>query len=676
MDITGAPDAALALWPMESLAAAHAAVANLESDDKYGVPLRAWLAGLDAKAEDERPLRPPKLDTRRLSAELRELREAAREAATAHWDALHAAWELSNDERKAQHQADYDATRDWAHERANRAKRAEDAEWRADLKEMCRPARERKVAAEQARQKRRVADEQLVEQHMRVRAPQPVREDIRQRRERQWAVRRWPAPLESSSDSFEASDSDDPFAEGSVEQRAERRRERRRLRHMARQKHQPSPPQPSAEEVVGEVVSTLIEQLEREQRKAEVITDGHTLYDDEFYLIDPKTRRHDDERGAFVAYPDGSRCWVHRPFRMAYDPNGGNAPPSLVHVKQPCLLVMPWTIERGFCEPQSVDGVSSAQVAEVCVLLRSLSKLLTLRGNSRGSNSYALPADAWVKANLEVKRCSEHDWCQIEQVPCTTDSPERVLVAVLEHYDCWSLSWLAKRWRQCRHTDGIGAFICDGKLIAPIRKPPAIVPPTRSLTDLTSPGLVKHCRHSTRELRPGEVVTCGAIRMPPPLVQMPLILRVGENWSQRLLDIKIRRDHDSDLMEWKWQRCCPWSEKEASSVTSDSPHVSTCLVLSSRLGMNPNNPISWKARPICVCDASPDELQMVLCATRDYKSLCAKVWAQEQEQREAEKKAAEMRRRNARLKRKRAESDQEESCAESDPEAAFDRDRD
>ena len=46
-----------------------------------------------------------------------------------------------------------------------------------------------------------------------------------------------------------------------------------------------------------------------------------TLYDEDFRRVNPKARRHDDERRAFVAYPDGSRCWVHRPFDTS-DPNG------------------------------------------------------------------------------------------------------------------------------------------------------------------------------------------------------------------------------------------------------------------------------------------------------------------------------------------------------------------
>ena len=33
---------------MASLAAAHAAAAKLKADDKYGVPLRAWLADIEA----------------------------------------------------------------------------------------------------------------------------------------------------------------------------------------------------------------------------------------------------------------------------------------------------------------------------------------------------------------------------------------------------------------------------------------------------------------------------------------------------------------------------------------------------------------------------------------------------------------------------------------------------
>jgi len=51
---------------MATLAAAHAAAAKLKADDKYGVPLRAWLADIEALAEGECPRHPPWLDERRL----------------------------------------------------------------------------------------------------------------------------------------------------------------------------------------------------------------------------------------------------------------------------------------------------------------------------------------------------------------------------------------------------------------------------------------------------------------------------------------------------------------------------------------------------------------------------------------------------------------------------------
>ena len=650
------------LWGMATLAAAHAAADKLEADDSYGVPLRAWLAEMEAQAEDEWPRSPPKVENqKKLAAQLLQLRLAARQAALAYRKELHAAWELVRDERDAQAKAEYDAGRDWAAERAARTEKTKEREWRADLKELFRPEREKAAAVEHSRQWRRLADEQLVQQHARVRAPQPLREDIRQRRERQWAARRRPAPLESSDDSFEASDSDDPFAEGSAEQRAERRRER----HLRRRLEADPPPPQSADDLIAAVAEELVEdlarELERQQRKADIITDGHTLYDEDFHLVDPTTRRHDDPRGAFVAYPDGARCWVHRPFNRSLDPNGGNAPPSLARVTAPSLLVMPWAIEHGFCERKLVDGVSEAAVAEarahtrarararmctptrthvharalhahtrmcshpcgqVCVLLRSLSKMLTLRGNSAGANSYASPADHWLKATMQLERCCDHDWCQVIQVPCSTDSPERVLVAVLDTYGCWSLSWLARRWRMCQHQGGIGAFIRDGRLTAPIRKPPALVPPARSLPELMAPSLLSSCRCSTRILQPDEVVKCGPIRLPPRQVSLILTLQVGDRWSQKTLhDITTRqqREDGDQRLEWRWGSC--WPDKQATGKP-----VSARLLVASKQINNRENPHSWKPLPICACDASPDELRAVLQAEREYADVSHKAW--------------------------------------------------
>ena len=120
----------------------------------------------------------------------------------------------------------------------------------------------------------------------------------------------------------------------SREERMRRKHERRRGRSPP-----PAPPPPTPEQLVAQTVEQLVAALEREARKADVIADGATLYDAEFHRIDERKRKPSDERGAFVAYPDGSRCWVHAPFPTSYDPNGGNAPNGLHHVKDARFLV-------------------------------------------------------------------------------------------------------------------------------------------------------------------------------------------------------------------------------------------------------------------------------------------------------------------------------------------------
>lgn len=65
-------------------------------------------------------------------------------------------------------------------------------------------------------------------------------------------------------------------------------------------------------ELVEQVVEWVVASIEREAQKADVIADGATLYDADFHRINPQTRKPDnddnDDSGAFVAYPDGSRC--------------------------------------------------------------------------------------------------------------------------------------------------------------------------------------------------------------------------------------------------------------------------------------------------------------------------------------------------------------------------------
>ena len=86
---------------------------------------------------------------------------------------------------------------------------------------------------------------------------------------------------------------------------------------------------------MGELIAELIARLEREARKADVIADGATLYDKDFFRINPRTRKKDDERSAFVAYPDGARCWVDPPFSTAF-------------TSDPRWLVVPSWIDRTF----------------------------------------------------------------------------------------------------------------------------------------------------------------------------------------------------------------------------------------------------------------------------------------------------------------------------------------
>ena len=287
-------------------------------------------------------------------------------------------------------------------------------------------------------------------------APRAAREDVRGRRLRQWA-KRFRAPPSSGDESSE--DDDFKLQLSLCRSRADRREMRfwRRWERDGRPEiiH---PPPPTPEQIAAGLIEELVCTLEYEARKAEVIADGATLYNKNCFRIDAQSRRHDDDDAAFVAYPDGSRSWVHRPFRTTYDPNGGNAPADLLGEKDPRLLVMPWATDYCFREPDVVEGATAEEVAQVCTLLRSLSRLLLLLGNSCNSNPYAPPALGWLKEHLEFRRCCTHDWCFEVGVPCTVDDPERDLVAVLSVHETWHISQLVECWRETRHVFGIDAF--------------------------------------------------------------------------------------------------------------------------------------------------------------------------------------------------------------------------
>ena len=305
-------------------------------------------------------------------------------------------------------------------------------------------------------EQRRAADDQICSRHTRVSAPRAAREDVRGRRLRQWA-KRFRAPPSSGDESSE--DDDFKLQLSLCRSRADRREMRfwRRWERDGRPEiiH---PPPPTPEQIAAGLIEELVCTLEYEARKAEVIADGATLHNKNCFRIDAQSRRHDDDDAAFVAYPDGSRSWVHRPFRTTYAPHGGNAPADLLGEKDPRLLVMPCATDYCFREPDVVEGATAEEVAQVCTLLRSLSRLLLLLGNSCNSNPYAPPALGWLKEHLEFRRCCTHDWCFEVGVPCTVDDPERVLVAVLSVHETWHISQLVECWRETRHVFGIDAF--------------------------------------------------------------------------------------------------------------------------------------------------------------------------------------------------------------------------
>ena len=80
-------------------------LAKLGDDDSYGKLMSDWLDSIDQRSVEQRLHKPPKLDTRRLSTELRAMRAEARAAALQLWGLLHGEWLVANDERKAKTQA-------------------------------------------------------------------------------------------------------------------------------------------------------------------------------------------------------------------------------------------------------------------------------------------------------------------------------------------------------------------------------------------------------------------------------------------------------------------------------------------------------------------------------------------------------------------------------------------
>ena len=611
--------------PVDLLAAVESAAEELDSHDPYRQQLVSWLSDLASLDDGERPPKPPKLDTRKLGKVLEARRKAARAAALEYCQSLHEDWTASNAQRIADRTAVRDSTRDWAHERATQSERKEQREWRASIIESAREWREKKENEERQRQERRAADEHMVQRHRSVYATQRQRNDLRQQRQRQWASRRRPA--QSSTDS-DASDSDDPFRAHRIVSAAERR-DAKRCRHASRKPVR----ELTANEIVAGVVDRIIAELERTQRKADVVADGFTLYDEDFYRIDPRTRKHDDEKRAFVAYPDGSRCWVHRPFDTS-DPNGNRL---LGWVKQPHHLVQPWAIQRDFCSPQQIDGASTGEVAQVCVLLRSLSKLLTLRGNALGSNLYALAANRWIENNLLVTRCTDHDWCQELRVPCDTDSPERVLVAVLgQHSEVWSISWLAKVWQSSRHQDGISAFVRHGRVTEPIRPlPPGYLPrPPRSLLELAASSDANSCGHSTRTFRPDANVQCGDVPLPPPPTRVSLGMKCDP-------PCKAQERTKAPRLFSCGHPPCPRAYEYKLEIrghlgypvypnAAEVEHARRSVPVSVEVWLDvPQREIDleWRRRFICVCDASVEEMELVHEAILKHKDMQEKVHA-------------------------------------------------
>ena len=151
----------------------------------------------------------------------------------------------------------------------------------------------------------------------------------------------------------------------------------------------------------------------RAEHMADIIPDGSTLYDEDCLIMNPRSRpfsrifrggdvsRHDPP--AFVAYPDGSRCWVHASFPLG-DQLGGGAPLGLLYAQtDPWVLAMPWTRQVDFIEPDAVAGATPDEVSEVCVPAVHLAHALAqkLRRHRKGRVDFIQPReDALLRARL------------------------------------------------------------------------------------------------------------------------------------------------------------------------------------------------------------------------------------------------------------------------------------
>ncbi|EOD14898.1 hypothetical protein EMIHUDRAFT_448273 [Emiliania huxleyi CCMP1516] len=493
-------------------------------------------------------------------------------------------------------------------EREKEQERAEEAQQWAETAAADQQARRSRV------EQRRAADDQICSRHTRVSAPRAAREDVRGRRLRQWA-KRFRAPPSSGDESSE--DDDFKLQLSLCRSRADRREMRfwRRWERDGRPEiiH---PPPPTPEQIAAGLIEELVCTLEYEARKAEVIADGATLYNKNCFRIDAQSRRHDDDDAAFVAYPDGSRSWVHRPFRTTYDPNGGNAPADLLGEKDPRLLVMPWATDYCFREPDVVEGATAEEVAQVCTLLRSLSRLLLLLGNSCNSNPYAPPALGWLKEHLEFRRCCTHDWCFEVGVPCTVDDPERVLVAVLSVHETWHISQLVECWRETRHFK---------QIVEPI-----VQRTGRDYFAVWNEQYKEHqaqspCLRSSRDVRLGleqQRLACGQHHLRP---LQPVCVRV-----------RPRRDS-------------PATEAIAREKGVFAPHLPNSEA-AFKAGLSAKAQ-KWEQRYVCICGASYEEMLLVARSddiarqSREVYHEIRRQWMIEEERKEQEREEAIQRKR-------------------------------
>lgn len=567
------------------------AVTLLGDADTFGKQLTEWVLHISSRSY---PHMPPKIG-KRLSDSLKQRRQAARETGVVLRNLLHTSWKSDSAAADVVGKKEYDSARDWATERAERSFQT----WKAE-QDSVRRAREE--AKEHARVARIEADEAILVRYSSLRASPVVRHSIAQRRQRQWASRY----VQVSSSDSEHSDADESDgATGETEQRRSARTHRHRARKLAAFKAKSAEEQTN--ELLRECVESMLQSLEREARKAHIIMDGCTLYNTEFHRINPHTRKpagyNWSGREAFVAYPDGSRCWVRPPFHRRMH-LGMYPPQGLAGVTQPWLLVDS-TFEHGFLPPAPIEGASPEEVTEVCVLLRSLSKV---RGAGR----------------LSITRCSEHDWCNEVRVPCSSDSPERVLTAVLSRHELWSISWLAKEWRVILHRQGIEQFTdAQGRLTSTIRPMPATVPssevsdlPSRSRV-LSGPALEYH-----RQCSLG-----GANTFCP----CPLVLSGGrrpDSCRESVRDITHGRLSRRVSIRCERRHCHPEKDFRPGVYYPSKDHF------------------------VCVCDATMDELQMIARIDDRAQVLSEQrheeYWQKQREASECAARAAQTRRENKR----------------------------